>query len=117
MKAKAIVVNESEITGEPDVCGEALDLITSEVSGSSHLSIATIFVDEGKSSVSHYHKKTEEIYYIVQGTGKVVIDGVHFEVRPGTAVYIPIGSIHQIENVGSFSYFSSDEHFIRNYGL
>ncbi len=49
----------------------------------------------------HYHPQTEEIYYILEGTGSMRIGDELREVGPGDAIAIPPGATHQIENTGS----------------
>jgi mannose-6-phosphate isomerase-like protein (cupin superfamily) len=41
----------------------------------------------------------EEVIYIINGSGTCYIDGYAYSIAPGTAVYIPPGSVHQIENL------------------
>lgn len=41
----------------------------------------------------------EEVLYVVNGAGTCYIDGYSYELRPGTAVYVPPGSVCQIENL------------------
>ena len=41
----------------------------------------------------------EEVIYVVNGTGICFIDGYSYDLAPGTAVYIPPGSVYQIENL------------------
>ncbi len=48
----------------------------------------------------HYHPVTEEIYYILEGTGVMDIAGERREVSPGDAIAIPPGRTHQITNTG-----------------
>src|SRR5882762_12029689 len=40
----------------------------------------------------------EEVIYVVSGTGTCYIDGYSYVLEAGTAVYIPPGSVYQIEN-------------------
>lgn len=40
-------------------------------------------------TVPHYHKKTTEIYVVLEGEGYVELDGQRIPVKPFTAVYIP----------------------------
>ena len=42
----------------------------------------------------------EEALYVVKGTGTCYIDGYSYPVVPGTAIYVPPGSVYQIENQG-----------------
>ncbi len=44
------------------------------------------------STQEHYHVKTEEIYYITHGTGRIRIDGETREVKPGDAIAISAGA-------------------------
>lgn len=42
----------------------------------------------------HYHKIATELYYVLEGEGTVVLDGLEYPVRKGTIVHIPPGVIH-----------------------
>jgi mannose-6-phosphate isomerase-like protein (cupin superfamily) len=47
------------------------------------------------------HRHTQaEIYYIIEGSGVVVIDGVQSKVEKGSTVFIPGDAEHEIRNVG-----------------
>ena len=41
----------------------------------------------------------EDVIYVVNGSGTCFIDGHSYALAPGTAVYIPPGSVYQIENL------------------
>ncbi len=41
----------------------------------------------------------EEVVYVVNGSGTCYIDGYSYSLAPGTAVYLPPGSVYQIENL------------------
>jgi mannose-6-phosphate isomerase-like protein (cupin superfamily) len=41
----------------------------------------------------------EEVIYVVNGSGACYIDGYSYALAPGTAVYIPPGSVYQFENL------------------
>jgi len=41
----------------------------------------------------------EEVIYVLAGSGTCFIDGYSYSLEPGTAVYIPPGSVYQIENL------------------
>lgn len=43
----------------------------------------------------HYHKKTTEIYYILEGEGTIELNGEDVAVRPGSAVMIKPGTFHR----------------------
>ena len=42
----------------------------------------------------HYHKRSTELYYVLDGQGTVTLDGQRHEVRQGTIVHIPPGVVH-----------------------
>ncbi|HSI62099.1 MAG TPA: cupin domain-containing protein [Candidatus Saccharimonadia bacterium] len=42
----------------------------------------------------HYHKRSTELYYVLTGSGSVILDGVEQEVYPGSLVHIPPGVVH-----------------------
>lgn len=42
----------------------------------------------------HYHKRSTELYYVLEGEGCVVLDGVEQAVTKGSIVHIPPGVVH-----------------------
>ncbi len=42
----------------------------------------------------------EEIYYVLQGEGIMMVEGEKQRVKPGDAIWIPFGSPHSVENDG-----------------
>ncbi|MBM4002436.1 MAG: cupin domain-containing protein [Planctomycetes bacterium] len=66
-----------------------------------HQSLAEARVEPGCTTVLHYHIRTEEIYYLLAGTGKVRVGEESRDVGPGDAIAIPAGQIHQITNTGA----------------
>jgi quercetin dioxygenase-like cupin family protein len=42
----------------------------------------------------HYHRRGTELYYVLEGSGTVVLDGVEHEVTQGSIVHIPPGVVH-----------------------
>lgn len=46
----------------------------------------------------HYHRISEEFYYILEGRGTMEINGEAREVAPGDAILIPVGAWHQIRS-------------------
>lgn len=42
----------------------------------------------------HYHKRSTELYYVLEGEGTVTLDGVERAVRKGSIVHIPPGVVH-----------------------
>ena len=63
-------------------------------------SLAEARLPPGRSTEAHRHPIAEEIYYILEGEGEMLLDGEVRRVGPGDAIAIPPGSTHQITNVG-----------------
>jgi mannose-6-phosphate isomerase-like protein (cupin superfamily) len=63
-------------------------------------SLAEARVPVGLATTAHYHPQTEEIYYILEGLGRMQIGDQARDVRPGDAIAIPPGTMHQITNIG-----------------
>ena len=59
-------------------------------------SLAEASLPAGSATQRHYHKLSEEFYFIIEGTGTMEIDGELREVKPGDAILIPPGAWHQI---------------------
>lgn len=59
-------------------------------------SFAEATLERGQATDRHYHAETEEIYFVLEGSGTMDIDGVTRRVSVGDAVLIPRGARHQI---------------------
>jgi len=59
-------------------------------------SLAEATMNPGQSTDCHYHKNSEELYFLLEGTAHMEIDGESREVGPGDAILIPAGAWHQI---------------------
>lgn len=62
-------------------------------------SLAQAIVAPGEASVRH-RLRTDEVYYILSGTGEMHVDDETATVSAGDAVDIPPGSAQWIENTG-----------------
>jgi mannose-6-phosphate isomerase-like protein (cupin superfamily) len=59
-------------------------------------SLAEAAVPAGGATERHYHRESEEFYFILEGEGTMEVDGQRQDVGPGAAVLIPAGAWHQI---------------------
>ncbi len=64
-------------------------------------SLAYARVPPGKATVAHRLKGSSEVYFIIQGQGRMHIGDEASPVRAGQAVYIPPGAVQYIENTGA----------------
>jgi mannose-6-phosphate isomerase-like protein (cupin superfamily) len=80
---------------------EIRELLAHRNSSIRNQSLAEARLLVGASTQEHYHPKTEEIYYITHGTGRIRIEGELREVGPGDAIAIPPGQKHKLWNTGN----------------
>jgi len=64
-------------------------------------SLAEATLEPDEATQRHYHRATEEIYFVLKGSGRMEVDGETRIVRPGDAVLIPAGAWHMLENNGT----------------
>ena len=57
--------------------------------------VANLHVTEITDSRKHFHRKSTEYYYILEGTGRMELNNDVIDVEPGTAVIIPPGTAHR----------------------
>ena len=50
-------------------------------------------VDIGDSQ-PHFHKRTTELYYVLEGRGVMVLDGTRHKIRKGSLIQIPPRVVH-----------------------
>ena len=85
-----LVRHEGETRRERSTCGWR-DLLLSR--GDEGLAAWAHAVDIDGAKL-HYHKVATELYYVLDGGGTVLLDGVEHEVRKGSIVHIPPGVVH-----------------------
>jgi mannose-6-phosphate isomerase-like protein (cupin superfamily) len=84
-------------TADGSTIRELLGLPTAPVRNQS---LAEATLEPGQATERHYHGEAEEIYYVVDGSGEMELDGNRRLVSPGDAVLIPPGARHQIRAGG-----------------
>lgn len=43
----------------------------------------------------HYHERTDEVYYVLGGRGRMALDGEEIDLHEGVVVYVPRGVKHR----------------------
>ena len=79
---------------------EIRELLAYRNSAIRNQSLAEARLPVGASTQEHYHAKTEEIYFITSGRGRMRIEGEVAEVQAGDAIAIPPGKKHKLWNTG-----------------
>jgi mannose-6-phosphate isomerase-like protein (cupin superfamily) len=97
---KIITRNKAKIINTPhgSEIRPLIDRTTSEIE---RCSLAEEILPPGAAVGSHFHLETEEIYYVLSGSGMMTVGEEKREVREGDAIYIPRGSKHTLTNIGT----------------
>lgn len=80
---------------------EIRELMHPNVHGNQLQSLAEAIVKPGEITLLHLHKKSEELYFILQGVGEMQLRNEKFTVNIGDTICIPLGTKHCIENTGT----------------
>ncbi len=75
-----------------------MDRTTSEIE---LCSLAEEVLPAGAAVGRHHHLQTEEVYYLLEGRGRMTVNDETREVSAGDAVFIPRGATHTLENTGN----------------
>lgn len=66
--------------------------------GSHYTWVGTSAVEPGFTSNEHAHEEQEEIFYCIQGSGKIKVNTTVYDVEVGDLVYVDPGAVHQLIN-------------------
>src|SRR5208283_737219 len=80
---------------------EIRELLAHRNSAIRNQSLAEARLPVGGATQEHYHPRTEEIYYITHGTGRIRIEGQIRDVAVGDAIAILPGQHHKLWNTGA----------------
>lgn len=59
-----------------------------------------VVIEPGTKTTAHYHEVEEQTYYILSGRGLLYVEEDVYEVSAQTAILIPPGQRHALENNG-----------------
>jgi len=82
------------------VCGRVWQFINPETAPTKALSTALIAVEPRERSTPHYHRVTEEIYFIIDGEGVLRTDNQEYPIKQDSIAYIPPNVPHSLINTG-----------------
>jgi mannose-6-phosphate isomerase-like protein (cupin superfamily) len=87
-----LVRHEEPSTRERSTCGWRYRLLSKEDQDKGLAAWAhAVDIDGAR---EHYHKRATELYYVIEGEGVIVLDGVEQPIRKGSLVHIPPGVVH-----------------------
>jgi mannose-6-phosphate isomerase-like protein (cupin superfamily) len=97
METRSIDAAEAFTTKDGSTIRELFGLPTG---GTALQSLAEARLPAGASTQRHYHRVSEEIYFLTAGRAEMELDGERVELGPGEAVAIPPGAWHEITALG-----------------
>ena len=84
MSPRYTLTHFDDVPSQTCPCGDTRRAFVDDPDGIATFHRVTIRAD----SRVHYHKRLTEIYYVLEGTGHVELDGERLPVRPGTVLQI-----------------------------
>jgi mannose-6-phosphate isomerase-like protein (cupin superfamily) len=93
MEIRALSAQPPFTTKDGSIIRSLLDLSNAPVTNQS---LAEASVAAGVVTERHYHRSSEEFYFILSGTGMMEVDDEEREIGKGDAVLIPPGAWHHI---------------------
>lgn len=94
MEVKPLAEQESFVTKDGSIIRELLSHRNSSIRNQS---LAEARIPAGTKTDAHYHRVTEEIYFITAGAGVMHLGADVCSVKVGDAIAIPPGTVHWIE--------------------
>jgi len=80
----------ADVTPWAETCGQIRPLIEEQDQAAAE--VHHVEIDHAK---LHYHSRTDEVYYVIDGTGTMVLDDEEIELHKGVVVYVPRGVRHK----------------------
>ena len=82
--------DKADVSPWAETCGQIRPLI--EEKDSAAAEVHHLEITDAK---LHYHQRTDEIYYVLGGQGRMRLDASEIELREGVVVYVPRGVKHK----------------------
>lgn len=79
-----------EVEPVPCYCGSSTRILPSADGAEANFHVTHI-----TDSKRHYHRLSAEIYFVLEGSGALELEGKEFALRPGALAYIPAGVRHR----------------------
>jgi mannose-6-phosphate isomerase-like protein (cupin superfamily) len=91
MMKRFAITRLSDVPAVECPCGQARRAFIDDPDRVASLHLVEISAD----ARAHYHKRMTEIYYILEGTGEMELDGARHPVQSGDAILIKPGCRHR----------------------
>ena len=92
----ARIISQNEAKDNRELGGLVREYVMGE-----HLHFLIGYFKPGEELRKHYHLEPEEVYYVLKGKGKVLLDKKWIDVKEGAIIYIPPRVVHTVKNDGN----------------
>ena len=89
-KTKFIRRDPAEVEPWAETCGAIRCLVVE--SDEAAAEVHHVEIEDAK---LHYHERTDEFYYVIDGQGTMILDEEEIELHTGVVVYVPRGVRHK----------------------
>jgi len=89
-ESKYLRRDPAEIKPWAETCGQIRFLI--EAADGAAGEVCEVEITEAK---LHFHERTDEFYYVIEGQGRMRLDEEEIELHKGVVVYVPRGIRHK----------------------
>ena len=79
---------------------EIREIIAYRNSSCERMSLAEATLYPGRHTEAHRHPRAEEVYYVLQGRGRMRVGDEVRDIEGGDAILLPPGTLHQTWNTG-----------------
>src|SRR4051794_14863147 len=88
--ARLLRRDPAEVEPWVETCGQPRPLV--EEADGAAAEVHHVVIENAK---LHYHEKTDEVYYVIDGEGTMVLGDEQIELHEGVVVYVPRGVRHE----------------------
>lgn len=89
-QAHFLLRDPADVAPWAETCGQIRPLIEEQDGAAAE--VHHVVINQAK---LHFHAQTDEFYYIIDGSGQMVLDDQQIEVHQGMVVYVPRGVKHK----------------------
>lgn len=93
--SKVFHVDEvTELTSQHD--GRRKKILLNAINTGSPLLVDIVSYAPGGTSPLHFHREIDHFFFVLDGRGRIVINGQDHPLRAGTVVWIAAGDVHKV---------------------
>jgi oxalate decarboxylase/phosphoglucose isomerase-like protein (cupin superfamily) len=86
--------------GDPGDRGRFVEMISGRLNGSERMLVGIAWLEPGDVHLLHPHPHADDWYYVIEGSALFTVSDGVIRGGPGTALFLPAGVPHRIENDG-----------------